>query len=101
MHARARTDVDLPVPRCPMIITPPILRSTVASISARFISSWPTMAAKGYTGEAFGSIIAEDRNDVSNEERRSVNEPALRIFGNLTATDAERPATHHTGSRYY
>ena len=45
--ARERTAVDLPVPRSPNTSTPPMLGSTAAIISARFISSCPTMALKG------------------------------------------------------
>ena len=45
--ARARTAVDLPVPRSPNTMTPPIVGSVAAIISASFISSWPTMAEKG------------------------------------------------------
>jgi hypothetical protein len=45
--ASARTAVDLPVPRSPNTITPPIRASTAAISSARFISSWPTIAENG------------------------------------------------------
>ena len=44
--------VDLPVPRSPMTMTPPILGSITFRMSASFISSWPTMAVKGKTGRA-------------------------------------------------
>ena len=45
--ASARIAVDLPVPRSPKTSTPPTLGSTAAIRSARFISSWPTIAEKG------------------------------------------------------
>ena len=48
--ARARTVVDLPVPRSPMTITPPILGSMTLSNRASFISSCPITAVKGNTG---------------------------------------------------
>jgi hypothetical protein len=44
--------VDLPVPRSPIIITPPILGSITFRIRDSFISSWPTMAVKGKMGRA-------------------------------------------------
>jgi len=43
--ANARIVVDLPVPRSPIIITPPIFNTF--NSKANFISSWPTMAVKG------------------------------------------------------
>ena len=45
--ASALTAVDFPVPRSPNTNTPPIVGSTAAMSSARFISSWPTMAENG------------------------------------------------------
>mmetsp|Transcript_13424 Transcript_13424/g.48847 ORF Transcript_13424/g.48847 Transcript_13424/m.48847 type:complete len:234 (-) Transcript_13424:207-908(-) len=42
-----RTTVDLPVPRSPVIKTPPMRGSTIFSNSARFISSWPAMRVNG------------------------------------------------------
>ncbi|KAG0486458.1 hypothetical protein HPP92_008553 [Vanilla planifolia] len=42
-----RTAVDLPVPRSPIIITPPIFGSMTFSMRHSFISSCPTMAEKG------------------------------------------------------
>ena len=45
--ARARTAVDFPVPRWPIISTPPIFGSITFRSRANFISSWPTMAVKG------------------------------------------------------
>lgn len=42
-----RTVVDLPVPRSPIIMTPPILGSMTLRRRQSFISSCPTMAAKG------------------------------------------------------
>jgi len=39
--------VDLPVPRSPMIITPPMRGSITLSSRASFISSCPTIAVKG------------------------------------------------------
>ena len=42
--------VDLPVPRSPMIITPPIFGSITFNCNANFISSCPTIAVKGKTG---------------------------------------------------
>mmetsp|Transcript_133534 Transcript_133534/g.188674 ORF Transcript_133534/g.188674 Transcript_133534/m.188674 type:complete len:215 (+) Transcript_133534:540-1184(+) len=47
---KARMVVVLPVPRSPMIITPPILGSMTFRINDSFISDCPTMAEKGYTG---------------------------------------------------
>mmetsp|Transcript_14492 Transcript_14492/g.43809 ORF Transcript_14492/g.43809 Transcript_14492/m.43809 type:complete len:285 (-) Transcript_14492:206-1060(-) len=48
----ARTVVDLPVPRSPITMTPPIFGSMMLSSKASFICSWPTMAVKGNTGLA-------------------------------------------------
>ena len=48
----ARTVVDLPVPRSPMTMIPPMLGSMMFMIAANFISSWPMMAENGYTGRA-------------------------------------------------
>jgi hypothetical protein len=48
--------VDLPVPRSPMIMTPPILGSITFNISASFISSCPTIALKGNTGRFVGAV---------------------------------------------
>jgi hypothetical protein len=45
--AKARTAVDLPVPRSPNTKTPPMLGSMAVSMMANFMSSWPTMAEKG------------------------------------------------------
>jgi hypothetical protein len=45
-----RTATDLPVPRSPMIRTPPMLESTTLSSSASFMSSWPAMRTKGKAG---------------------------------------------------
>jgi hypothetical protein len=42
--------VDLPVPRSPKTMTPPIPGSVAAISIANFISSWPTMAEKGKVG---------------------------------------------------
>ena len=47
--AKALMVVDLPVPRSPIIITPPILGSITFSNRASFISSCPTIAVKGKT----------------------------------------------------
>ena len=44
--------VDFPVPRSPIIITPPIFGSITFNCKASFISSWPTIAVNGKTGEA-------------------------------------------------
>jgi hypothetical protein len=44
---RARTAVDLAVPRWPRINTPPMVGSTAVRRMARFISSCPTIAEKG------------------------------------------------------
>ena len=49
--AIARIVVDLPVPRSPIIITPPILGSITFNCKANFISSCPTIAVNGKTGE--------------------------------------------------
>src|SRR5258705_5736763 len=49
--ARDRTTVDLAVPRCPIISTPPILGSMRFRISASFISSCPTMAENGNSAD--------------------------------------------------
>ena len=46
-EASARLAVDLPVPRSPKTITPPIVGSTEAISSASFISSCPTIAENG------------------------------------------------------
>ena len=45
--AKARIVVDFPVPRSPIIITPPILGSITFNCKANFISSCPIIAAKG------------------------------------------------------
>ncbi|RAL44759.1 hypothetical protein DM860_003518 [Cuscuta australis] len=42
-----RTVVDFPVPRSPIIITPPIFGSITLSKRHNFISSCPTIAEKG------------------------------------------------------
>ena len=42
--------VDLPVPRSPIIITPPIFGSITFNCRASFISSCPTIAVNGKTG---------------------------------------------------
>merc|ERR1719183_2308942 len=55
---RARTVVDLPVPRSPMTMMPPMLGSMMFIIAANFISSWPMMAVNGYTGRAVSSTAA-------------------------------------------
>mmetsp|Transcript_13036 Transcript_13036/g.50951 ORF Transcript_13036/g.50951 Transcript_13036/m.50951 type:complete len:226 (-) Transcript_13036:129-806(-) len=47
-----RTVVDFPVPRSPITIIPPMFGSMMFMIAANFISSWPIMALKGYTGRA-------------------------------------------------
>mmetsp|Transcript_68769 Transcript_68769/g.222180 ORF Transcript_68769/g.222180 Transcript_68769/m.222180 type:complete len:206 (+) Transcript_68769:786-1403(+) len=46
-RTNARTAVDLPVPRSPWIMTPPMTGSTKFSSSAVFISCWPTTAENG------------------------------------------------------
>ena len=60
--AKALIVVDFPVPRSPIIITPPILGSMTLSIRDNFISSWPTIAVKGKTtrrvfGGAWGVTV--------------------------------------------
>ena len=46
-RARARTAVDLPVPRSPRISTPAMVGLMALATRASFIFSWPTMAVKG------------------------------------------------------
>ena len=57
--ARARTAVDLAVPRSPRISTPPIAGLTALRTRAVFIWSWPTRAVNGRTsGFAIRPIVA-------------------------------------------
>ena len=42
-----RTATLLPVPRSPMMRTPPMRESTTLSMSASFMSSWPTILTNG------------------------------------------------------
>jgi hypothetical protein len=60
--ARARTAVDLPVPRSPKTRTPPIIGSMAVRTIARRMSSWPTMAVKGKGRLAGGGLRGRFRS---------------------------------------
>ena len=50
--------VDFPVPRSPMIITPPILESIRFNNSANFIYRWPTIDVNGKAGRASRLVLS-------------------------------------------
>ena len=58
IDANARTAVLLAVPRCPIIITPPIDGSMTHNANASLSSLWPTMAVNGKTWWMLGCLTS-------------------------------------------
>src|SRR5438270_6847737 len=87
--ARARTAVDLPVPRWPMTRTPPTDGETTFSSSASFISSCPTTAVKGKTGRGAEGLDFE----------LFVGRPVMLIGGSPTVREGVNESMKAAGGR--